>query len=68
MNRRFLNLTTRLNDLTELGDDAETEDGFEIAQAMGIALLGLVVTAGFATALEAVGVDVISGIRTQLGL
>ncbi len=68
MNRRFINLTTRLNDLTDLGDDAETEDGFEIAQAMGIALLGLVVTAGFATALEAVGVDVISGIRTQLGL
>lgn len=68
MNRRFINLTTRLNDLTKPGEEAETEDGFEIAQAMGIALLGLVVTAGFATALEAVGVDVISGIRTQLGL
>ncbi len=48
--------------------DQETEDGFEIAQAMGIALLGLVVTAGFATALEALGVDIISNIRAQLGL
>jgi hypothetical protein len=65
MNRYFIKLTNRL---TQLDDDVETEDGFEIAQAMGIALLGLVVTAGFATALEAVGVDVISGIRTQLGL
>ena len=46
----------------------ETEDGFEIAQAMGIALLGLVVTAAFATALEAVGVEVITGIRNELGL
>ena len=67
MNRLLVNLA---NQLTErcTSDEAETEDGFEIAQAMGIALLGLVVTAGFATALEAVGVDVISGIRTQLGL
>jgi len=70
MNRHFINLTNRLthyNDSIENGA-VETEDGFEIAQAMGIALLGLVVTAGFATALEAVGVDVISGIRSQLGL
>ena len=46
----------------------EKEDGFEIAQAMGIALLGLVVTAAFAAALEAVGVDVITSIRGELGL
>ncbi len=45
-----------------------TEPGFEIAQSMGIALLGLVVAAAFATALEALGVDVITRIRTELGL
>jgi hypothetical protein len=45
-----------------------TEDGFEIAQSMGIALLGLVVAAAFATALEGLGVDVIEGIRQQLNL
>lgn len=45
-----------------------TESGFEIAQSMGIALLGLVVAAAFATALEALGVDVITRIRTELGL
>ncbi|MEM9130824.1 MAG: hypothetical protein AAF962_04030 [Actinomycetota bacterium] len=44
------------------------EDGFEIAQSMGIALLGLVVAAAFATALEALGVDVVTRIRAELGL
>ncbi len=47
---------------------ARTEDGFEIAQSMGIALLGLVVAAAFATALEALGVDVVTRIRAELGL
>lgn len=47
---------------------SESEPGFEIAQSMGIALLGLVVAAAFATALEALGVDVITRIRTELGL
>ncbi len=47
---------------------SDTEPGFEIAQSMGIALLGLVVAAAFATALEALGVDVITRIRTELGL
>lgn len=44
------------------------EPGFEIAQSMGIALLGLVVAAAFATALQALGVDVVARIRTELGL
>ena len=47
---------------------ADEEDGFEIAQSMGIALLGLVVAAAFATALQALGVDVINRIRSELGL
>ena len=46
----------------------DTEDGFEIAQSMGIALLGLVVAAAFATALQSLGVDVIARIRAELGL
>ncbi len=45
-----------------------TEPGFEIAQSMGIALLGLVVAAAFATALQTLGVDVIDRIRTEIGL
>ncbi|MEL7208987.1 MAG: hypothetical protein AAGK32_12295 [Actinomycetota bacterium] len=45
-----------------------TEEGFEIAQSMGIALLGLVVAAAFATALETLGVDVVTRIRAELGL
>ena len=49
-------------------DDKRTEGAFEIAQSMGIALLGLVVAAAFATALETLGVDVIDRIRTELGL
>ena len=46
----------------------EEEAGFEIAQSMGIALLGLVVAAAFATALQALGVDIINRIRSELGL
>ena len=46
----------------------DDEEGFEIAQSMGIALLGLVVAAAFATALKTLGVDVINKIRTELGL
>lgn len=48
--------------------DPGEEDGFEIAQSMGIALLGLVVAAAFATALQALGVDIINRIRSELGL
>ncbi len=45
-----------------------TEPGFEVAQSMGIALLGLVIAAAFATALGDVGDEVIDGIRAALGL
>ena len=48
------------------GTAPDTEPGFEIAQSMGIALLGLVVAATFAGALQAVGVDVVESIRTQI--
>ncbi len=45
-----------------------SEPGFEIAQSMGIALLGLVVAAAFAGALELLGVEIINQIRSELGL
>lgn len=64
-------LTARLTTeaLSATGSNRQQgEPGFEIAQSMGIALLGLVVAAAFATALEALGVDVITRIRTELGL
>ena len=65
----LVKLTTRLmRHLPTFGSPADTEAGFEIAQSMGIALLGLVVAAAFATALEALGVDVIANIRQQLGM
>lgn len=47
---------------------SRTEDGFEIAQSMGIALLGLIVAATFAGLLEALGVEIIQGIRDEIGL
>ena len=50
------------------GSEPVHEDGFEIAQSMGIALLGLVVAAAFATALDALGADIIDQIRSELGL
>ncbi|MEM7337684.1 MAG: hypothetical protein AAF467_03485 [Actinomycetota bacterium] len=49
-------------------DDVRREEGFEIAQSMGIALLGLVIAATFASLLTDVGNDVITQIRSQLGL
>ena len=48
--------------------EGATEPGFEIAQSMGIALLGLVVAAAFATALQTLGVDVVDRIRAEIGL
>jgi hypothetical protein len=45
-----------------------TEGGFEVAQSMGIALLGLVAAAVFAEALGGVGTDIINRIREELGL
>jgi len=50
------------------GAQSGHEEGFEIAQSMGIALLGLVVAAAFATALDALGADIINQIRSELGL
>ena len=47
-------------------NQANTEPGFEIAQSMGIALLGLVIAAAFATALQTLGVDIIERIRTEI--
>lgn len=65
----LVKLTARLmRHIPPAADPTSTEAGFEIAQSMGIALLGLVVAAAFATALEALGVDVITNIRSELGM
>jgi hypothetical protein len=56
------------NDQHHSPADGATEPGFEIAQSMGIALLGLVVAAAFATALQTLGVDVVARIRSEIGL
>jgi hypothetical protein len=65
----LMKLTTRLmRHIPPTSGPADTEAGFEIAQSMGIALLGLVVAAGFATLLEALGVEIVTNIRQQLGM
>ena len=65
---RYASVKQRWQQARSIDHSPGTESGFEIAQSMGIALLGLVVAAAFATALQALGVDVIDRIRTEMGL
>jgi hypothetical protein len=68
IHRTMAKLTARYLSWSAQLSEPNHEDGFEIAQSMGIALLGLVVAAAFAEALKTLGVDVVAEIRSQLGL
>lgn len=69
MTAPFLPLAmARLRDRLSAERRGPTEPGFEIAQSMGIALLGLGVAVVFAGLLQGLGAEVIEGIRGQLGL
>lgn len=48
--------------------DLEGEDGFQTAEAIGIAAVGLIVLAAIVVVLEALGVDVIEWFRSSFGV
>lgn len=44
------------------------EDGFQTAEAIGIAAVGIVVLSGIMVLLEALGVDIIDWLRDRFGV
>ena len=44
------------------------EDGFQTAEAIGIAAVGIVVLSGIMVRLEVLGVDIITWLRTRFGV
>lgn len=44
------------------------EDGFQTAEAIGIAAVGVVVLSGIMVVLEVLGVDVVNWIRARFGI
>ena len=44
------------------------EDGFQTAEAIGIAAVGIVVLSGIMVLLEVLGVDVINWLRSRFGV
>lgn len=44
------------------------EDGFQTAEAIGIAAVGVVVLSGIMVVLEVLGVDVVNWIRDRFGI
>jgi hypothetical protein len=44
------------------------EDGFQTAEAIGIAAVGIVVLSGIMVLLEVLGVDVINWMRSRFGV
>jgi hypothetical protein len=63
---KLIHLTHRGATHDQPTDPATSEEGFEIAQSMGIALLGLGVAAAFATLLRGLGEEIITSIREAL--
>ncbi len=58
-----------MNALTRLvGTLRSHEDGFQTAEAIGIAAVGLLVLLAVLAAMETLGVDVIDWMRAQLGV
>ncbi len=57
-------MTRRFAVLARLGDEA----GFQTAEAIGIAAVGLLVLLAVLAAMETLGVDVIEWMRGQLGV
>lgn len=53
---------------TRLGRQLQEEDGFQTAEAIGIAAVGIVVLSGIMVLLEALGVDIIDWLRDRFGV
>jgi len=56
------------NRATELRSQLLEEDGFQTAEAIGIAAVGIVVLSGIMVLLEVLGVDVINWLRDRFGV
>ncbi|MCP3976223.1 MAG: hypothetical protein GY720_17205 [bacterium] len=56
------------NRTAELGRRLQEEDGFQTAEAIGIAAVGIVVLSGIMVLLEALGVDIIDWLRDRFGV
>lgn len=54
--------------LAELRADLDREDGFQTAEAIGIAAVGLIVLVAIVAVLEVLGVDVIEWFRSSFGV
>jgi len=53
---------------TELRSRLADEDGFQTAEAIGIAAVGIVVLSGIMVLLEVLGVDIIDWLRDRFGV
>ena len=56
------------NRATETRRRLSAEDGFQTAEAIGIAAVGIVVLSGIMVLLEVLGVDVINWLRSRFGV
>lgn len=65
MSRFMVSMSSRL---IAWRSDLEGEDGFQTAEAIGIAAVGLIVLAAIVVVLEALGVDVIEWFRSSFGV
>jgi hypothetical protein len=63
----MLGLTARRSD-SQAAASAAPEGGFQTAEAIGIAAVGLLVLFGIWGAMSALGVDVVEWIRTTFGI
>jgi ornithine cyclodeaminase/alanine dehydrogenase-like protein (mu-crystallin family) len=62
----YLSCRARLRQPIRAERRGRAEDGFEVAQSMGIALLGLVVAAAFAELLTDFGSEIVDMIRDEI--
>ena len=61
-------MVSGLSRVAELRSRLEGEDGFQTAEAIGIAAVGIVVLSGIMVLLEVLGVDVINWLRDRFGV
>lgn len=65
MQRIMVSLQSRS---VELRERLHEEDGFQTAEAIGIAAVGIVVLSGIMVLLEVLGVDIIQWFRDRFGV
>lgn len=65
MSRFMISMQSRA---TEMRRRLSGEDGFQTAEAIGIAAVGIVVLSGIMVLLEVLGVDIINWLRSRFGV